>query len=168
MIFIYDFPFTSASEMDFKVQEGDHETLKGIDGHHDHVGGQEKISNSIYFIMAKAVTFWPWWQPFNSFCFEGLYFFLCFSFFFLLLKKEWGGGGGEHGPPASLLGVAGPVYSGWLWILYSLKVIPVQINQRNSTIELSSSFQAEIRQGRVAFYLGRVVFYLSTALCEWH
>ena len=57
MIFIYDFPFTSASEMDFKVQEGDHETLKGIDGHHDHVGGQEKISNSIYFIMAKAVTF---------------------------------------------------------------------------------------------------------------
>ena len=132
------------------------------------VGGQEKISNSIYFIMAKAVTFWPWWQPFNSFCFEGLYFFLCFSFFFLLLKKEWGGGGGEHGPPASLLGVAGPVYSGWLWILYSLKVIPVQINQRNSTIELSSSFQAEIRQGRVAFYLGRVVFYLSTALCEWH
>ena len=57
MIFIYDFPFTSASEMDFKVQEGDHETLKGIDSHHDHVGGQEKISNSIYFIMAKAVTF---------------------------------------------------------------------------------------------------------------
>ena len=29
-------------------------------------------------------------------------------------------------------------------------VIPVQMNRRNSTIELSSSFQPEIRQGRVA------------------
>ena len=27
------------------------------------------------------------------------------------------------------------------------------MNQRNSTIKLSSSFQPEIRQGRVAFYL---------------
>ena len=34
------------------------------------------------------------------------------------------------------------------WI--SFLVIPVWMNQRNSTIDLSSSFQPEIRQGRVA------------------
>ena len=128
-------------------------------------GGQEKISNSRCFIMTKLVTFWPCRKPFHGFCFEDLTFSLCFPFFFLLLKKR---GRGSMAPPAPLLGVTGPVYSEWLWFSFSLKVIPVQINQRNSTIELSSSFQAEIRQGRVAFYLGRVVFYLSTALCEWH
>ena len=35
------------------------------------------------------------------------------------------------------------------------------MNQMNSTIELSSSFQPEMRQGRD-------MFYLSNALCEWH
>ena len=30
----------------------------------------EKILNSRLSRMTKAVTFLPWWQPFNSFCFE--------------------------------------------------------------------------------------------------
>ena len=40
-----------------------------------------------------------------------------------------------------------------LWISFSPKVIPVKMNQSNSTIELSSSFQLEIRLGGDAFYL---------------
>ena len=41
------------------------------------------------------------------------------------------------------------------------------MNQSNSTIELSSSSQPEIRQERVALYM-RDVFYLSNVLCEQH
>ena len=41
-----------------------------------------------------------------------------------------------------------PFTRGAWWILFL--VIPVWLNQRNSTIELSSYFQPEIRQGRVA------------------
>ena len=54
------------------------------------VGREEKILNSRCYRMVKTVTFWAWWQPFNSFCFECLSFFLCFPFFFLLAKK-WRG-----------------------------------------------------------------------------
>ena len=38
--------------------------------------------------LAKWVTFWPWWQPFNSFCFENVSSFPLFSFFFFLLCKK--------------------------------------------------------------------------------
>ena len=39
------------------------------------------------------------------------------------------------------------------WISFPPQVIPVWMNQSNSTIELSSSSQPEIRQGRVALYM---------------
>ena len=51
------------------------------------VGRQEKFLNSRRFRMAKIVTFWPWWQPFNSFCFETLSFF---PYFFFTTKKVRG------------------------------------------------------------------------------
>ena len=38
------------------------------------VGRQEKFSNSRRSRMAKTIIFWPWWQPFDSFCFETLSF----------------------------------------------------------------------------------------------
>ena len=43
----------------------------------------------------------------------------------------------------------------------STYVIPVYMNQRNPTIDLPSSFDPEIRQGRAAFYLnsGKEEFY---------
>ena len=37
-----------------------HRTLKGLLGHHGWPNSR----------IAKTVTFWPWWQPFNSFSFE--------------------------------------------------------------------------------------------------
>ena len=40
------------------------------------VGGPwKKFSNSTRSRMVKTTIFWPWWQPFNSFCFETLSFF---------------------------------------------------------------------------------------------
>ena len=41
----------------------------------------------------RIVTFWPWWLPFNSFCFL---FFLCFPFLFLLRKIVCVGGRGAE------------------------------------------------------------------------
>ena len=46
-----------------------------------------KFLNSKRSRIPKTVTFWHWWQPFNSFCFEILSFFFWFPFFFLLCKK---------------------------------------------------------------------------------
>ena len=48
--------------------------------------------------MAKAIIFWTWWQPFDSFCFETLSFLFCLRlpFFFLLRKKS---GEGDMPPP---------------------------------------------------------------------
>ena len=51
------------------------------------IGRPEKFFNSRRSRMAKTVTFWPWWQPFNSFCLKVVLFFLCFPFFYLLCKK---------------------------------------------------------------------------------
>ena len=60
------------------------------------VGRQEKCSNSRRSRMAKTVTFWPWWQPFNSFCFETLFsFFPLFSFCY---EKKLCLSGGESRP----------------------------------------------------------------------
>ena len=67
------------------------------------VGGQEKFSNSRRSRTAKTIIFWPWWQPFNSFCFETLSF-LPLSAFFLFATQKSGGGHGALGRP----GVAGP------------------------------------------------------------
>ena len=71
------------------------------------VGRQEKNSNSRHSRMAKTVIFWPWWQPFNSFCFETNPFFFTFvSLFSFCYAKKWGGGwgeGGGHGPLTSHL-----------------------------------------------------------------
>ena len=64
------------------------------------VGRQEKFSNSRRSRMSKIVIFWPWWQPFNSFCFETLSFLLLSPFFLFATQKsgEREGGRGEHGP----------------------------------------------------------------------
>ena len=51
------------------------------------VDRKQKFLNSRRSGMTEAVTFCLLWQPFNSFCFEILSFFLCFHFFFLLRKK---------------------------------------------------------------------------------
>ena len=58
------------------------------------VGRQEKFLNSRRSRMAKIVTFWPWWQPFDSFCFETLSFFSFFPYFLFATKKKVGEGGG--------------------------------------------------------------------------
>ena len=58
----------------------DHGTLESI-------GWQEKFLNSRCSRMVKTVTFWPWWQRFNSFCFEILFFPL-FPYFFLLVLPD--------------------------------------------------------------------------------
>ena len=65
------------------------------------VGQLEKFLNSRRSRMAKTVTFWPWWQPFNSFCFESLSFFPLFPFFLFATQKSGGGGmgGGWAWPP---------------------------------------------------------------------
>ena len=41
--------------------------------------------------MAKTVTFWPWWQPFDSLCFETLSLFPLFPFILFAAKKVGGG-----------------------------------------------------------------------------
>ena len=61
----------------------------------NHGGRQEKFLKSRRFRMAKTVTFWPWWQPFNDFCFETLPFVPLFPFFLFAAEKS---GGGIAGP----------------------------------------------------------------------
>ena len=58
----------------------DHGTLESIDR-------QENFLNSRHFRMVKTVTLWPWWQSFNSFCFEILFFPL-FPYFLLLVLPD--------------------------------------------------------------------------------
>ena len=45
---------------------------------------QEKYLNSRLSRMTKTVTFLPWWLPFNSFCFETLFYSLFFC------HTKWG------------------------------------------------------------------------------
>ena len=54
------------------------------------VGRLEKLLNSRRSRIAKTVTFWPWWLPFNSFCFESLSFFPLFPFFLFVTQKSVG------------------------------------------------------------------------------
>ena len=54
------------------------------------VGRQEKFLNSRRSRMTKTATFWPWWQSFNSFCFETLTFFFFYFFFFFATQKSGG------------------------------------------------------------------------------
>ena len=63
---------TIFNEMDFKVG-GTMEYWKVLSA--TMVGWQEKFSNSRRSRMVKTIIFWPWWQPFNSFCFETLSLF---------------------------------------------------------------------------------------------
>ena len=49
--------------------------------------------------MAKTVAFWPWWQPFNSFCIQTLSFFPLFHFFLLATQKKLVGGYAPPDPP---------------------------------------------------------------------
>ena len=57
------------------------------------VGRQEKCLYSRRYRMPKTVAFWPWWQRFNSFCFETLsiffIFFPFFPFFSFYYAKNW-------------------------------------------------------------------------------
>ena len=70
---------------------------------------KKKSLNSRCSRMAKIVTFWSWWQLFNSSCFETFYFPL-FPFSFCYIKK-WRGQGRRARDMALLppSGVAGPV-----------------------------------------------------------
>ena len=51
-------------------------------------GRQENFLNSRRCRTAKTVTFWPWWQSFNSFCFETLSFFPLCPFFLFAAQKS--------------------------------------------------------------------------------
>ena len=52
------------------------------------IGRQEKFSKSRRFRIAKTIIFWPWWQPFNSLCFETLSFFPFSPFFSFFYEKS--------------------------------------------------------------------------------
>ena len=60
------------------------------------VARKEKFSNSRRSRMSKTIIFSPWWQPFNSFCFETFSFFPLPPFFMFTMQL---GGEGGHGPP---------------------------------------------------------------------
>ena len=60
------------------------------------IGRQEEFFNSRRSRMVETVKFWPWWQPFNSFCFQTL------SFFFHSLRRP------SMAPPSHLPVIVGP------------------------------------------------------------
>ena len=72
------------------------------------VGREEKFSNSRRSRMAKTIIFRPWWQPFNSFCFETLSF-LPLSPFLLFATQKSGEAMAPLQSPPPPPGVAGPV-----------------------------------------------------------
>ena len=81
--------------MDFKV-EGPWDTDKYC--RPPWLADQKNFLNSRRSRMPKTVTFWPWWQPFNSFFFESLSFFPLFLFFLFATQKS----GGIAGPADKL------------------------------------------------------------------
>ena len=68
------------------VGEGGHGTLKSIVGHDG--WPTRKISNSRRSRMAKTIIYWPWWQLFNSSCFETLSFLPLPLFFLFDTQKS--------------------------------------------------------------------------------
>ena len=68
------------------------------------IGRQVKFSNSRCSRMVKTTIFWPWWQHFNSFCFETLSFFPLSPFFCFYYAKKVGG----RAWPLKLPGVTDP------------------------------------------------------------
>ena len=62
------------------------------------VGRQKKCSNSRRSRMAKTIKYWPWRQPFDSFCFETFAFLPLSPFFLFAAPKS--GAGGSYGPLA--------------------------------------------------------------------
>ena len=61
------------------------------------VDRQERFPNSRQSRITKTIIFWPWWQPFNSFCFETLSFLPLSPFFLFATQKN--GGPLPHRPP---------------------------------------------------------------------
>ena len=59
--------------------------------------------------IAKTVTFWPWWQTFNSFCFKTLSSFPLFPFFLFVTQKT-------ERVCIPLRGTV-PLRGNWVWIL---------------------------------------------------
>ena len=47
-----------------------------------------KFSNSRRSRITKKIIFWPWWQPFDSFCFESLSFLPLPPFFLFAMQKS--------------------------------------------------------------------------------
>ena len=103
-----------AGEMDFKVEGLFSVTM---------FGRLEKYLNSRRSKMAETVTFWPWWQPLNSFCFalKVFLFFLCFPIFFCYSKK-WSG---RACPPAPI-SIASAVH--WINCVYQ-QIVPLSLYQ---------------------------------------
>ena len=90
---------------------GGHGTLKGIVGHHD----------------------WPWWQPFDSFCFETL-FFAFVSLFSFCYAKNWGE---AMAPPC----VASPISVIWMFSCLEYFVFSIYQKWLLKTIPLFDNFQ---------------------------
>ena len=91
--------------MDIKV-EGPWNTEKCLSA--TMIGQLGKFLNSRRCRMAKVVTFWLWWQSYNSFVLRLFLFLLCFSFSFSCAKK-WG----DHVPgPSAVAGSAGGILFG--------------------------------------------------------
>ena len=69
------------------------------------IGRQEKFSKCRRSRIAKTIIFWPWWQPFDSLCFETLSFFPFSPFYSFCYEKKCvcvcvgGERNSGHGPP---------------------------------------------------------------------
>ena len=71
----------------------------------------EQFLNSRRSRIAKTVTFWPWWQSFNRFCFESLSYFLLFPLFLFATQKSGGGLGSPAHPVSPALCFPKPLLS---------------------------------------------------------
>ena len=72
------------------LKEGEGEGGLGVAWNTEKYKIKEKFSNSRRSRMVKTIIFWPWWQHFNSFCFETLSFFPLFPFFLFATQKLGG------------------------------------------------------------------------------
>ena len=97
------------------------------------LGQQEKYLNSRHSWMAKTLTFWLWWQPFNSFCFETVSFFPLFPLL-------------NHCLSPSLLGVAGPVKLKFIGQIYYQETRSKRDCSTASFLWILSNFLGQILQ----------------------